>query len=180
MPHRLPSAIILVKFSPTAEGSMREIKPYPIVNKLINMFDNWLKHRQEISEMREFDRVRAHRAGTRCHARRSGHARSPRPACHRRTAEIAHGSRHRREGDRTHATAGSPRHGAGLCVMPAQAPVRSRYRGRHLRAALRGILRQRSDHQLTGAEGSLIKILRQMHMAFEKLKIPRAAYPNVA
>ncbi len=34
---------------------MREIKPYPIVDKLINMFDNWLKHRQEISEMREFD-----------------------------------------------------------------------------------------------------------------------------
>jgi hypothetical protein len=34
---------------------MREIKSYPIVNKLINMFDNWLKHRQEISEMREFD-----------------------------------------------------------------------------------------------------------------------------
>jgi hypothetical protein len=34
---------------------MREIKPYPIVDKLINRFDNWLKHRQEISEMREFD-----------------------------------------------------------------------------------------------------------------------------
>ena len=34
---------------------MREIKSYPIVGKLINMFDNWLKHRQEISEMREFD-----------------------------------------------------------------------------------------------------------------------------
>ena len=34
---------------------MREIKPYPIVDKLINMFDSWLKHRQEIREMREFD-----------------------------------------------------------------------------------------------------------------------------
>jgi len=55
MPHRLLSAIILVKIEPTAEGPMREIKPYPIVDKLINMFDNWLKHRQEISEMREFD-----------------------------------------------------------------------------------------------------------------------------
>ena len=34
---------------------MREIKPYPIVDKLINVFDSWLKHRQEIREMREFD-----------------------------------------------------------------------------------------------------------------------------
>jgi hypothetical protein len=34
---------------------MREIKPYPIVDKPINMFDSWLKHRQEIREMREFD-----------------------------------------------------------------------------------------------------------------------------
>jgi hypothetical protein len=34
---------------------MREIRSYPIGDKLINMFDNWLKHRQEISEMREFD-----------------------------------------------------------------------------------------------------------------------------
>jgi hypothetical protein len=34
---------------------MREIKSYPIFDKLINIFDNWLKHRQEISEMREFD-----------------------------------------------------------------------------------------------------------------------------
>jgi uncharacterized protein YjiS (DUF1127 family) len=34
---------------------MREIKPHPIVDKLINMFDNWLKNRREISEMREFD-----------------------------------------------------------------------------------------------------------------------------
>ena len=55
MPHRLLSAIILVKIEPTAEGPMREIKPSPIVVKLINMFDNWLKHRQEIREMREFD-----------------------------------------------------------------------------------------------------------------------------
>src|SRR6202790_4950690 len=55
MPHRLLSAIILVKIQPTAEGPMREIKSCPIVDKLINIFDNWLKHRQEISEMREFD-----------------------------------------------------------------------------------------------------------------------------
>jgi hypothetical protein len=34
---------------------MREIKSYPVVEKLINTFDNWLKHRQEISEIREFD-----------------------------------------------------------------------------------------------------------------------------
>jgi hypothetical protein len=34
---------------------MREIKPYPIVDKLIKMFDNWLKHRHEISEIRVFD-----------------------------------------------------------------------------------------------------------------------------
>ena len=34
---------------------MREIKSYPIVDKLINMFDSWLKHRQGIREMREFD-----------------------------------------------------------------------------------------------------------------------------
>src|ERR1700676_4875418 len=34
---------------------MREIKSYPIVDKLINMFDSWLKHRQEIRDMREFD-----------------------------------------------------------------------------------------------------------------------------
>jgi hypothetical protein len=34
---------------------MREIKPYPIIDKLINRFDSWLKYRQEIREMREFD-----------------------------------------------------------------------------------------------------------------------------
>ena len=34
---------------------MRKIKPYPIIDKLINRFDSWLKHRQEIREMREFD-----------------------------------------------------------------------------------------------------------------------------
>ena len=34
---------------------MREIKRYPIIDKLINRFDSWLKHRQEIREMREFD-----------------------------------------------------------------------------------------------------------------------------
>ena len=34
---------------------MREIKSYQILDKLINIFDNWLKHRQEISEMRKFD-----------------------------------------------------------------------------------------------------------------------------
>jgi hypothetical protein len=55
MPRPLLSAIILVKIQPTAEGPMREIKPYPIVDKLINVFDSWLKHRQEIRELREFD-----------------------------------------------------------------------------------------------------------------------------
>jgi hypothetical protein len=34
---------------------MREIKPYPIIDKLINRFDSWLKYRQEIREIREFD-----------------------------------------------------------------------------------------------------------------------------
>ena len=34
---------------------MREIRSYLIVDKLINIFDNWLKHRQEIGEMRKFD-----------------------------------------------------------------------------------------------------------------------------
>src|ERR1700676_5002688 len=34
---------------------MREIKPYPIVDKPINMFDSWLKQRQEIRESRKFD-----------------------------------------------------------------------------------------------------------------------------
>jgi hypothetical protein len=34
---------------------MRQIKPYSIADKLINRFDSWLKHRQEIREMREFD-----------------------------------------------------------------------------------------------------------------------------
>lgn len=34
---------------------MREIKPYPIVDRLINRFDSWLKHRKETSEMRELD-----------------------------------------------------------------------------------------------------------------------------
>jgi hypothetical protein len=27
---------------------MREIKPCPIIDKLINRFDSWLKHREEI------------------------------------------------------------------------------------------------------------------------------------
>ncbi|HEY0331304.1 MAG TPA: hypothetical protein VGC77_19655 [Rhodopseudomonas sp.] len=30
-------------------------KPYPFVDKLIEMFGDWLKHRQEISEMCQFD-----------------------------------------------------------------------------------------------------------------------------
>ncbi len=34
---------------------MRHAKRYPIIDKLINIFNNWLKHRQEISEMREFE-----------------------------------------------------------------------------------------------------------------------------
>jgi hypothetical protein len=63
----------------------------------------------------------------------------------------------RPQGHRTHVAAGSPRHGARLRVLPTQAPVRSRYRRRNIRSALRGILRQRSDHQLTGPEGLITK-----------------------
>jgi hypothetical protein len=32
-----------------------EIKPYSIVNKFIDVFGNWLKHRQEIREIRDLD-----------------------------------------------------------------------------------------------------------------------------
>jgi hypothetical protein len=139
---------------------MREIRSYLIVDKLINMFDNWLKHRQEIREMREFNtgefaRI-AHELGVTPDdldtlVRRGPHAIEELP-------KLLTALEHRRDGHRTHIAAGSPRHGARLCVLPTQAPVRSRYRGRHLRAALRGILRQRSDHQLTGPEGSLTKM----------------------
>jgi hypothetical protein len=33
-----------------------QIKTYPIVESAINMFGDWLKHRQELREMREIDR----------------------------------------------------------------------------------------------------------------------------
>ena len=134
---------------------MREIKSHPIVGKLINKIDNWLKHRQEISEMREFDagefaRI-AHELGVTpddldALVRRGPHASEELPKL-----LTALGI----DDDRTHVAAGSPRHGARLCVLPTEAPVRSRYRRRHLRTALRGILRQCSDHQITWPECSL-------------------------
>ena len=33
-----------------------QIKAYPIVTSAINMFGDWLRHRQEMREMREIDR----------------------------------------------------------------------------------------------------------------------------
>ena len=32
-----------------------QVKPYPVINKLIDVFGNWLKRRQEIREIRELD-----------------------------------------------------------------------------------------------------------------------------
>src|ERR1700737_2081545 len=32
-----------------------QIKPYPIVERVIDIFGNWLKHRQELREIRELD-----------------------------------------------------------------------------------------------------------------------------
>src|ERR1700681_3572262 len=41
---------------PTEEGAMTpSIKSYPLVDKVVDMFGDWLKHRQEIREMRELD-----------------------------------------------------------------------------------------------------------------------------
>jgi uncharacterized protein YjiS (DUF1127 family) len=32
-----------------------QLKPYPVIEKAIDIFSNWLKHRQEIRELRELD-----------------------------------------------------------------------------------------------------------------------------
>jgi hypothetical protein len=41
---------------PTTERvMMTSIKSYPLVDKIIDVFGDWLKHRQEIREMRELD-----------------------------------------------------------------------------------------------------------------------------
>jgi hypothetical protein len=57
MPARRLSAIMLGKPSHMEERAMTpEIKQYPIVDKLIDVFGNWLKHRQDMRELRDLDR----------------------------------------------------------------------------------------------------------------------------
>jgi hypothetical protein len=56
MPARRSSAIMFGKPSELEERAMTfEIKQYPIVDKLFDVFGNWLKHRQDIRELRELD-----------------------------------------------------------------------------------------------------------------------------
>jgi Family of unknown function (DUF6455) len=48
---------MLLKPSAEERTMTPQIKPYPIINKLIYVFGNWLKHRQEIREIRDLDSV---------------------------------------------------------------------------------------------------------------------------
>jgi hypothetical protein len=47
---------MLRQLQPAPEGAMTaHTKPYPFVDRLIEMFGDWLKHRREITEMCQFD-----------------------------------------------------------------------------------------------------------------------------
>jgi len=60
------------------------IKSYPLVDKVVDIFGDWLKHRREIREMRELDASEFTRIAHELlrHTRRPRHICPPRPACH--------------------------------------------------------------------------------------------------
>jgi hypothetical protein len=55
MPNYRSSVIMLPKPSAEERTMTPQIKPYSIINKLIDVFGNWLKHRREIREIRDLD-----------------------------------------------------------------------------------------------------------------------------
>jgi hypothetical protein len=72
------------------------IKSYPLVDKVIEIFGDWLKQRQEIRELRELDAGEfSCIAYEFCVTRRPRHICPPGPACHTGAAQIAEGSRHK-------------------------------------------------------------------------------------
>jgi solute carrier family 13 (sodium-dependent dicarboxylate transporter), member 2/3/5 len=83
---------------PAEERAMTSsIKSYPLVDKVIEIFGDWLKQRQEIRKLRELDAGEffVHRPRTLRYTRRPRHICPPGPACHTGAAQIAEGSRHR-------------------------------------------------------------------------------------
>jgi hypothetical protein len=114
-----------------------QIKTHPVVESAINLFGNWLKHRQEMRELREinsgdFARIAQELCVTPAEldtfVRQGPHASDELKAF-----EIP---RHRRGDPVAHAASPAARHGTRLRRMPAEGQVRPRSRRRYRRPAL--------------------------------------------
>ena len=116
---------------PEEERAMTSsIKSYPLVDKVIEIFGDWLKQRQEIRELRR--RIFVHRLRTLRYTRRPRHICPPGPACHTELPKLLKALGIDEKGPGAIAAAGSSRHGTGLCVVRTKGSVQLGSRGRNL------------------------------------------------